>query len=214
MGKMVKKESELQLKFKGGARIGWVNATWPFASLYVTSKKIILKTIMGRYEFNPDQIASLEKYSTIPFFSNGIRINHTVAKYSPKIVFWCFDDPQRIIDQISEIGFLPSTQIIDIPKRQGIPVRWQAIVFGLVLWNFLFIMDMFYLKLDKPGFFSFIAILFVFIVSVFLSKSLLIQRIVMKPGRNVEEIKHWLGLFTLVSGFGLFLLGLSLLLLK
>ena len=74
---------EDSISSRGGARIGWMNATWPFAVLTARQAKLDLNaTLLGKYSFTPDQVISLEKYGCIPILGSGIRIHHNIADYS------------------------------------------------------------------------------------------------------------------------------------
>lgn len=94
---------------RGGARIGWVNYSWPLASLSVDSSGLTIVTSMlglfetGRYRFTPDQVTRIEKYGFIPFVGEGIRLHHTVAGYPAKIVFWCRS--ASVLEGIASTGF-------------------------------------------------------------------------------------------------------------
>jgi len=189
------------LKYIGGARIGWVNATWPFAILTVTKDKLILNaTLIGKYSFSPSEIISLEKYRF--FLSWGIKIYHNVSNYPKNIVFWYFGKSQRLIDEIAKVGFIASAEVKSGHIKHGIPVRWQALVIITVLWNMLFILD-FNKSKSAPyglGMFSSIAIFLMFLGSISIWKLRLLQRALMKPGRSLNEIKPWLYLIALVTG--------------
>jgi hypothetical protein len=46
-----------EIKLTGGARVGWINASWPFAALTVLSSKVTLNsTLLGKYEFRPEDV--------------------------------------------------------------------------------------------------------------------------------------------------------------
>ena len=56
-----------EVKEKGGARIGMINATWPFATLSVTRNELKLNTsIIGNSSFSPSDIIAIEPYKIIP----------------------------------------------------------------------------------------------------------------------------------------------------
>ncbi len=96
----------------GGARIGWVNATWPFAKLSASAQQLSVSgSLIGRYNFSPDQVAALEPYGSISVLGTGVRIVHTVQSYPEKIIFWCFGSPKRLIERITNLGFRPSAFI-------------------------------------------------------------------------------------------------------
>ncbi len=95
-----------RLQLTGGARIGWVDTTWPLATLTVTPELLTLDShIMGVFHFFSADIVSLEACTFIPFIARGVRIHHRNSKYNSKIVFWVFRNPIRVIDQIEELGF-------------------------------------------------------------------------------------------------------------
>jgi hypothetical protein len=91
----------------GGARIDFANATWPFAKISIVENELILKVIwLGTYTFTPEQIYSIEQYTMIPFLGWGIRIQHNVANYPEKIIFWCLGgNPSNVLDRIRNAGF-------------------------------------------------------------------------------------------------------------
>jgi hypothetical protein len=94
-------------KWLGGARIGLMNATWPFARLKVTREQLVLKVVfLGTYVFRPEQVTKVEPYGLIPFAGKGIRIHHQVMGYPEKIIFWylCMN-PKPIADKIREYGY-------------------------------------------------------------------------------------------------------------
>lgn len=187
----------------GGARIGWINATWPFATLTAREDQLVLNvTLIGKYSFTPEQVVAIEKYTVIPILGWGIRIHHSVAAYPRKIVFWCFGSPESLIRRIQETGFVAKADPDSMPTHRGIPVRWQSFVAILVLWNGLLLLDV---RQSgglggRPGTFTLVGLLLLFLGSVGIWRSPLLQRAILKPGRSCGEIKAWLYLLALVSG--------------
>ncbi len=97
-----------ELKLRGGARIGVLNVTWPFASLKVTKEKLELNVaIIGNLVFKSSDIVSIEPYSG--FISRGLKINHNVPDYKDQVIFWTFENPDEVINRIRQIGFLVKT---------------------------------------------------------------------------------------------------------
>ncbi len=94
-------------KWRGGARIGSMNATWPFAQLRLTPEHVVLQVVfLGTYVFRRQQVTSVEPYGLIPFVGKGVRIHHRVDAYPKKIVFWYFCvNPQPIAERIRQYGY-------------------------------------------------------------------------------------------------------------
>jgi len=194
---------EPKMSATGGARIGWVNASFPCATLTATPDKLELNaSVIGKYIFSPSQVISIERYTTIPVLAWGIRIRHNVASYPSHIVFWCFGRPATLVSRIQDAGFLPSGSLDDIPVNRGVPTRWQTLLAMAILWNLLLVTDI-YLSPGlppKPGAFSFLAVFLVFVGSIAIWRMNWLQRLVLKPGRGLSEIQAWLYLLPLVSG--------------
>lgn len=185
----------------GGARIGWVNATWPFALLSVSEQALtVTVAVLGRYTFRRDQIVAMEPYAVLPVLGGGVRIEHTVAEYPRHIVFGCFGRPRSLINRIHETGFIPEAQPDETLTTRGMAVRWQALVFSLGLYCALLLLDWLRSPDEHPGSLSFLAVSLLFLGTTGMRCSLCLQRLVLKPGRRVSEIKHWLGFLSLVSG--------------
>ena len=171
--------------------------------MIVQKNKIDLNaTLIGKYSFTQEQIISIKKYTTIPILGWGIQIIHNISEYPKKIIFWSFSNPESIIIKIQETGFLPSADPSKIPPNIGIPVKWQAIVLIVALWNILLFADMggFPQPGFKPGSFTLLALFLLFIGSISIWKSFWLQSMILKPGRSPSEIKAWLNLLALVSG--------------
>ena len=200
----------------GGARIGWVNATWPFAILSVEQNGFeINATLIGKYSFVPEQIISFTKHTVIPFLGWGIKINHIAAEYPKHIVFWCLGNPENLIRKINKNGFVPKASMSDPAVQslsdRGVPVRWQTVVILIAIWNGLIMLDTFPHGMEraKPGLFSLLAFLLFFVGSLGVLRLKWLQRLVLKEGRKPTEIQHWLKLLGLVSGLMLWGIGLD-----
>ena len=201
---------------RGGASVGWINVSWPLAELSATAEQLRLSVYsIGRYTFTPDQIVRLETCGSIPILHRGIRLLHARPDYTRKIIFWCFQSPERLIDEIRRVGFVPTAPAATIPQRSGIAVRWTFLFTAILLWNLLFILDGFVPWSDTPprfpGFSVFLALALVFCAAVVIPKSSMLQSFVLKPGRSVTEIQHILSLLGFVSGMMLAVLVLILL---
>ena len=185
--------------FRGGAQIGWVNATWPFASLRASRHELRL-SCLGSYEFAPSQVVSLEPHGSIPFLSSGIRISHNRRDYPNKIIFWCMGSRTNTLSAIKAAGFLPAG--IASPRAPGFPIRWSVAIGVVVLWNLLFLLERSAAPSPggQPGPFVFSALLCVFVLALATSLSPRMQRIVLREGHEVGEIKAFLSLLQVISG--------------
>ena len=194
----------------GGARIGWVNATWPFAKLSVSTNQLSVSgMLLGRYSFTPDQVAALEPYGWIPVLSSGVRIVHTVPSYPDKIVFWNMGSPKRLIDRITALGFRPRASRTQVPLRSGMAFRWSFAILLFVVWNALFLADGFVPWADRngPGLYVLLAVALLFLTALALNFSGRFQTIVLKPGRSIAEVRPLVRLVLLVSAFMLVAIG-------
>jgi hypothetical protein len=73
----------------GGARIGVLNATWPFARLSADRDTIALRLLFIKFTFPRDKIRRLSRYRA--FISTGLQIEHTVGHCPKFMLFWTFD---------------------------------------------------------------------------------------------------------------------------
>lgn len=190
-------------KATGGARLGWTNATWPLARLSATPDKLSISvSLLGTYDFVPDQVSAIERYVMIPVLGWGIQVHHRRADYPQRVIFWCLGSPDSILRGIHDSGFLAMAQSSEISEQRGIAVRWSAILFAVVIWNVLFMLD-----LDRPGEasphpgpFILLALLSAFALSVGTLKFSRLQSIILKPNRNIGEIRPILRLLAFISG--------------
>ena len=195
----------------GGGRAGWINATWPLARLTASPNEIVLNFVLGgRYSFSPLEVVKLEPYSGIRAFGHGVQIVHSRIDYPERLIFWHFTKPESLIQRIHAAGFVPTGKISDVPTRSGVPFRWSAVAVTVLLWNVLFLVD--YeggRRHGAPGPFALVALGLVFAIATLAKTSPGAQRLILKPGRHVGEIREALSLLQLITGFMLAIMALS-----
>ena len=200
----------------GGARIGKANATYPFATLFVDKNVFkINASIVGNIVFQPQDIISIEPYTMIPIFGQGIKINHRIKNYDPKVIFWTFKDPGFVINEIKKVGFLDNInseisftdkEIIKRQEQGGFPIKKPVATFFVVLWNILFLSDFlpFFLQSNKEGVpigngvKMAIGLLLATSILTLISDSF--RKLILKEGRAFSEIKKFVYFMILVSG--------------
>lgn len=186
-----------------------MNATWPFATLTAAPEALRLKVgLLGEYAFRPDQVVALSTYTMIPLLGWGIRIEHRVAHYPARVIFWSFGRPDSLLARIRDAGFQPQAQASSIPQRTGMAFRWQAVAIALLVWNGLFLLDMFSSGPPPaiPGPLALLALALTFAACLATRLWPDFQYLVLKPGRNVGEIRPFLNLLLLVTGLMTFTL--------
>ena len=122
----------IEVSFRGGARVGWVNASWPLAKLTASHDRLVV-TSLGTYEFTPDQVQAIERYGSIPILAWGLRIRHNRTDYPENVIFWCMGSRDRVLAQIEQTGFTPKAQASSTRAR-GFPIRWTVVV-GVVIFG-------------------------------------------------------------------------------
>jgi hypothetical protein len=193
------------IKHRGGARVGWLNTSWPLSTFHANSEEILLDIgFSEKYVFRPEQVISIEKYGLVPFLGWGIQIKHAISDYPENIIFYCFMNPEKILDELHSLGFIAKASSAQIKERSGFPIRWEVLAFIVVAWNVLFILDFGPNFLEKKevkfGPFIFIATAGVFVFSLCALRFKYIQELILKPGRSIGEIKDTLRLVSCISG--------------
>jgi hypothetical protein len=203
-----------EIRATGGARIGAVNESWPFAKVVVSAKFLRLTSLLGTYDFLPSDVVSLERYGSIPFFYSGVRIVHARSGYPAKIIFWYPGNAETLIGKIRETGFMPTAPASSEIRWRGIPVRWTTILLFILIWNGLFLVDgVIHRSFVKwPGSIMLVPFLLAFLVSWGTKTFPGLQKMIVSDGHSVDEIKAYLTLIQLVSGilfvvFGVLVLG-------
>jgi hypothetical protein len=186
--------------FTGGARLGWVQATWPFARLSISPGQLTISlALAGRYTFAPPDVSGLERCGIA---SNGIRLVHTRAHYPETIIFWCGGRAQRVLDAAARAGFAARVPLS--PPRRGMPFRWAAIAQIVVAWSVLGILDRGSHPFSAPrlpGPLTVAALGMLLGVTLAIQISESAQAWALKPGRSVAEVAPLLRFLQLVGGF-------------
>lgn len=205
-----------KLELTGGARIGMANATWPFATLKVTKDKLELNaSIVGNLVFQPKDITSIETYTMIPLLGQGVKINHRIANYNNKVIFWTFKDPSTVVNQIKQTGFLENidsrisdadTLIIQQQQADGFPIKKSVAIGIIVLWNILFLSDFIKFSIsDNKGMplgnGATIALATLFFISLLSLISKDFSKLILKEDKSVKDINKFLYLLIFISGF-------------
>jgi hypothetical protein len=190
------------VSFTGGSRIGWINASWPFARLSVTAGRLTLKTL-GSYEFSPKQVIALEKEGSIPLLSSGIRIVHNRSDYPEKVIFWCVGGRDRVLRKIAESGFVAHGTPASTPRAKGMPLRWSVVIGSVVVWNLLMMLEFppgATRSSHVPGLYFALACFLAFAFSTAIRLSPRVQSLVLREGHSVGAIKSFLTLLQLITG--------------
>jgi hypothetical protein len=184
----------------GGARIGWVNASWPFAKLSSNKEKLIISSL-GEYTFEPEQVVSLEKYGFIPFLASGISIKHNRNDYPETVIFWCLGNRENTLAKIKLSGFYPRGEIK--ARAKGLPIRWSVIIAFVVIWNAIFFLGGAFNLNSSPTIkpILILPLILAFAFSCTILKSEQVQSFVLNEGHQIKEIESLLILLQIVSGF-------------
>ena len=190
------------VSFRGGSRVGWVNASFPLARLVANREKLTLSSL-GSYEFTPQQVVSFGTYGSFPLLANGLAIEHNRLDYPARVVFWCMGSRERVLEEIRRIGFAPAGASVERPR--GMPFRWGFVIAVALAWNLAFLSD-------PRGYFSHAAspipgspgavaaLAMVFLLATCLRFSAGLQRVALAPGHTVGEVRSLLTLLQVISG--------------
>ncbi len=190
-----------EVSFRGGSRVGWVNASFPLAKLTANRRRVALSSL-GSYEFTPQQVVRFGSYGSIPFLANGLAIEHNRLDYPARVVFWCMGSRERVLEEIRRMGFVPEGQPVARPR--GMPFRWSFAIAVVLAWNALFLFDQRgllegTLQPALPGMGAALAAMALFLLATGVRVSARLQRLALAPGHQVGEVRALLGLLQLVS---------------
>lgn len=180
----------------GGVKLGWIMVSAPLATLIASPTYLVLKTGgLGTYRFCREDVLSIECNSRA-LLGKSIKITHSNLDAPIGITFFCLENPQKIVEVIHQLGFVPEGHSLGKRVRQGIPVRWAAILIAIAVWNLPFLTAQWY-----P---SVVHLRAVTLVILLLGAHLLlansfVQSFILRPGRRVGEIRPFLKLCIFTS---------------
>ena len=186
------------IRQRGGARIGWVGASWPLAGIEVGPGRLRISSL-GRYEFTPAEVSAVEEVGSIPFLSQGIRIHHSKPRYPEEVIFYTPTGRPALLAAVRAAGFTVGAPASGV--RRGFPLRLRAVLAVALLWNALFLLEQPQTGRWVPGPSLLIALGMLFAIATLLPKSGRLQSIFMRQGRDVGEVSSVLRLVQLVCGF-------------
>ena len=127
--------------WRGGARIDLQNATYPYATLSVSSEQLELSVSQMAYRFSPHQVRAIEEVRVIPLIGRGIRIHHDVVGYPQLILFWTRGNPSAVAGELRQYGYgtdpNATFEPTDFPAERAVfPV---FAVFGIIFLTFFLV---------------------------------------------------------------------------
>jgi hypothetical protein len=189
----------------GGAQLGWINASWPFGKLSVSSGLLTISSPFSRaYVFEPEHVMALEPCGWIPILQRGVRIVHANPRYPSRIVFVGFQSPERLIERMRQAGFVPALPDTRAPRRPGLPIQGRVVLLLAAVCAILLLLNRG--PAGGPGPSMLLALALLYAAATALPRSTWLQSWVLKPGRSVDEIRLPLQLLRLASGLLLALL--------
>jgi hypothetical protein len=187
----------------GGARVGWLNSSYPLATLRIEKDQLCLNVLLSSsYTFSPAQVSSLQKFRGI--ISSGIQIHHCVQDYPSKIIFWCMGNPDNILQKIAASGFTPEADCPIAPQRTGFPLKWSAILFIVIAWNLLLFLGNSHLdgqRTHEIDGWTVLTLLILLLLSHCVIRSEKLQSLLLKHGRTFGEVRHWWGFSRFLLAF-------------
>jgi len=199
---------------RGGASLGWMNATWPLARLSVTRDELRVKAaLIPPCVFTSQDVVRIEPVGRIRYPASGLRIVHTRKDLPAKVVFWCTGSRDQLAKDIAATGFKPAASERDVPVRGNMPFRWSFAIGVLLLWNVMFFLDLIGLQLlsgvpaaelafvgrHPLGVLSLIATVAITALALALPHVPALQRLALKPEHDVAEVKPLLRLIVIIG---------------
>lgn len=185
----------------GGARIGKMNATYPFAKLKVSHNCLEINVaIFGKFVFSPEDVISIKSYRMLPIIGEGLRITHRNPKYNEKVVFWTLKNAEIVLKEVKKTGFLNNLTaiseadkvILSQQEKIGFAIKKSIIRIGIIIFVLGILIDIIrtanFLSQDIVLYGMGTAIGFLFVSAFFARFSKSFQRLIFKDGYNRNEV--------------------------
>jgi len=189
-------------EFKGGARFGHANATWPLARLTANESELVIRaSLLGEHRFEPADVVEVRPVRWFPLFAQGVQIIHTCDDRPERIIFWTLGSPARICEAIRSSGFRGTASAADVPEPLGFPLRWPFAIVMILCWNGAILLDRPWdpPRIGGPGMLTAVSLLLVVSVAVRFPGPL--QRLALKEPRALSRIRSVLDIATVVAAF-------------
>lgn len=173
-----------------GMRLGWVRSHG--GSLLVRPEGLLIRSVfglLGEYWLPAEQVLAFHVESSNWLTGLKVRIEHG-ARDAPAAIILVFDSERDVFFQeLASTGFVPLASPSQVIPNRGLPVRVSALVALIVLWNCLILAGI----IVHWSFLS-AAMLLLFAASILMGTWPSLATYVMKPGRDIGEIRPFLGL--------------------
>lgn len=204
-----------EFKTTGGAKIGMLKSTWPFADLTVTRNKLELNvSLLNKLVFLPGDITALTPHSGGYKMGAGIKIHHNIPLYKEEVIFWSSKSPAELLRQIEATGFMANTATIphraqtevrELQNNGGFAMKTRPVVMLTTLWLAIVIYGVINMSLTGSlvAFLSAMQVAFGAVL-LFLIAILTMPYFasgVLKPGYTIADVKKFLIFFIIIAVF-------------
>ena len=193
----------------GGARVGWIRATWPLAVLRVTEEFVELISVLGRRRFAPEEVVAIEPVSWFPLVAWGVSIKHLRSDTPEQIIFWSIRPPASVVRAIERAGFVATGSAVPVDRSQDeqLVVRPQLLGAAVLIIALILAVDRLLIPSVMPGQPSYAAVV---LLALLFGASLLVRRngrfrrFAMNAPDGPPRYRELLNLLTAISAMMLF----------
>ena len=175
------------------------------AFLFADEHRLYIRAPLARYQFAPNEVIAIEETG-----ERSIGIKHTRPEYPDRIVFYSKTiSAATMMSIVANKGYTPAATINDMLSRDSLSFRPLIVFpFFLLFWSLLFLLPivLFVWSILTNSSFQFnrstvatiLMLMFSGVTSIrFFPPA---QWLVMRPGRNIGEIKPVLNFLMLMNG--------------